>query len=417
MNEQTGWDDVQIGDIFRLQTRGCLPGLLPDVEFVHYSLPAYDELGGPIRQLGVDIESGKIVIDRPCILVSKLNPRILRVARVETVPGDERHCASTEFMVYEPKSDEINLGFFSRLLAAPSFQRRLTAVATGTTNSHIRVRPTETLRWQVPVPPPGEQRRISEILDTVAKAISSTEQLIAKLEHIKRGMLHDLLTRGIGEKGSKRPKTPQAELPPKWEIRTLGDLATFAAGYGFPDIFQGGHDGEIPFFKVSDMASPGNERWLRVANHYVSAHTSAANGWRLIQPPGIAFAKVGAALRLNKRRMLNSPSLVDNNMLVAQPKADVDVYWLYLWLSDFDLGSLAQEGALPSVNQGQLARVKVAFPPIAEQRMIGSVCALHERRAAEEMKVLSHLRFIQAGLVNDLLTGRVRVTVGREEVA
>ena len=60
-------------------------------------------------------------------------------------------------------------------------------------------------------PPLPQQRKIAKILTTVDNLIEKTEQLIAKYQSIKQGMMHDLFTRGIDAKGKLRP--PQSEAP------------------------------------------------------------------------------------------------------------------------------------------------------------------------------------------------------------
>ena len=85
---------------------------------------------------------------------------------------------------------------------------------------------------------------------------------------------------------------------PAWEQRKLGELGFAQSGIGFPDAEQGGSEG-IPFFKVSDMNTPGNERELVISNNYVTADQIARMSWHPIcQVPAIFFAKVGAAVLL-----------------------------------------------------------------------------------------------------------------------
>ena len=84
---------------------------------------------------------------------------------------------------------------------------------------------------------------------------------------------------------------------------------------GFPDAEQGGTSG-TPFFKVSDMNNDGNENEMNVANNYVTDAQIAARRWSLIEEvPAIFFAKVGAAVMLNRKRLCRFPFLLDNNTM------------------------------------------------------------------------------------------------------
>ncbi|MCG5517486.1 MULTISPECIES: restriction endonuclease subunit S, partial [unclassified Ectothiorhodospira] len=84
-------------------------------------------------------------------------------------------------------------------------------------------------------PPLPEQRLLARILDTLATQIQKTEALIAKLEKVKEGLIHDLLTRGIDENGQLRPSPEQAPelykdsplglIPSGWDLLTLGEIS------------------------------------------------------------------------------------------------------------------------------------------------------------------------------------------------
>jgi type I restriction enzyme S subunit len=97
---------------------------------------------------------------------------------------------------------------------------------------------------QVPirVPPLPEQRRVAEILDTLDEAIRKTEQVIAKLQQMKQGLLHDLLTRGIDDNGELRDPdrhpeqfkdSPLGRIPERWEVLPLGQVAEMLVGLAF----------------------------------------------------------------------------------------------------------------------------------------------------------------------------------------
>jgi len=187
-------------------------------EFVHYSIPAWDATGGAAIELGSQIESNKTAITRPSVLVSKLNPRKTRVVAVPSPV--ERTCCSTEFICYQPKQSNEELSFWADYFASADFSARLARVAVGSTNSHTRATPKETLKWFVPEVPRTEQKKIAQVFDTLDTAIHETEAIIGKLKAVKQGLLHDLLTRGIDANGELRP--PQSEAPHLYKESPLG---------------------------------------------------------------------------------------------------------------------------------------------------------------------------------------------------
>ena len=111
------------------------------------------------------------------------------------------------------------------------------------------------------------------------------------------------------------PKVRFKKFNNQWENSKLGQLGNFKSGVGFPDSQQGGAEG-ILFFKVSDMDNIGNETEIRNANNYVTQEQIVKNSWNVIKDtPAIIFAKVGAALMLNRKRLVAKPFLIDNNTI------------------------------------------------------------------------------------------------------
>ena len=173
-----------------------------------------------------------------------------------------------------------------------------------------------------------------------------------------------------------------------WEQRKLGDIGKARSGVGFPDAEQGGVTG-IPFFKVSDMNLGGNENEMTVANNYVTAEQIAVHRWSPItELPAIFFAKVGAAVMLNRKRLCRFPFLLDNNTMaysLSSTKWDAD--FAKALFGTVDLTSLVQVGALPSYNAGDVESMEIYLPSLLEQEQIGgffkqldNLITLHQRK-------------------------------------
>ena len=154
----------------------------------------------------------------------------------------------------------------------------------------------------------------------------------------------------------------------------MGEIGKASSGVGFPDSEQGGKKG-IPFFKVSDMNNDGNEHEMTTANNYVSEAQIVAHKWKPITDvPAIFFAKVGAAVMLNRKRLCRSPFLLDNNTMAYSLDKDY-------WSADFakslfetiDLTSLVQVGALPSYNASDVESMEIWLPSAEEQQQIGAL--------------------------------------------
>lgn len=166
-----------------------------------------------------------------------------------------------------------------------------------------------------------------------------------------------------------------------WEQRKLGELGLAQSGIGFPDTEQGGAEG-TPFFKVSDMNMPGNEHELVASNNYVTPEQIARMGWHPIsQVPAIFFAKVGAAVMLNRKRLINKPFLLDNNtMAFSMDSSLLNAQFGQSLFERIDLTSLIQIGALPSYNSSDVESITVSLPStMDEQCRIGQcLCNMND---------------------------------------
>lgn len=125
----------------------------------HFSLPAFDEGRLPEMTHPGTIKSGKFVVAQPSVLLSKLNPSIPRVWNVD--PEQGTLClASTEFMVLVPKEGVSSSDLWA-VAMQPEFMGDLAGMATGTSNSHQRVKPSDLLSARIVDPReiPGEIRK------------------------------------------------------------------------------------------------------------------------------------------------------------------------------------------------------------------------------------------------------------------
>ena len=226
---------------------------------------------------------------------------------------------------------------------------------------------------EVSLPSLEEQRKIGKLFDTLDHLITL---------HQRQHFLHS---------------TPDISLSVRlihpfytssWEQRKLGDIGKARSGVGFPDADQGGVTG-VPFFKVSDMNLDGNENEMIVANNYVTTEQIAEHRWSPItELPAIFFAKVGAAVMLNRKRLCRFPFLLDNNTMaysLSPTKWDAD--FAKALFGTVDLTSLVQVGALPSYNAGDVESMGIYLPSLFEQEQIGAffklldnLITLHQRK-------------------------------------
>lgn len=200
-----------------------------------------------------------------------------------------------------------------------------------------------------------------------------------------------------------------------WEQRKLGDIGKARSGVGFPDVEQGGVTG-IPFFKVSDMNLDGNENEMTVANNYVTAEQIAVHRWSPItELPAIFFAKVGAAVMLNRKRLCRFPFLLDNNTMaysLSSTKWDAD--FAKALFGTVDLTSLVQVGALPSYNAGDVESMEIYLPSLLEQEQIGGFFKQLDNLITLHQQKLKLLKQIKKAMVNCFFTEKYIEKIRKE---
>ena len=237
-----------------------------------------------------------------------------------------------------------------------------------------------------------EQAKIAEYFENLDNLITLHQRKYDKLTNVKKSMLEKMFPKN----GSNVPEIRFKGFSDAWEQRKLGEVGKARSGVGFPDTEQGGTIG-VPFFKVSDMNSDGNENEMTVANNYVTAEQIAAHRWSPIEElPAIFFAKVGAAVMLNRKRLCRFPFLLDNNtMAYFLSSTEWDADFAKALFETIDLTSLVQVGALPSYNAGNVEAMEISMPSLSEQGRIGeffkqldNLITLHQR----ELEKLKNLK-------------------------
>ena len=148
-NRSEDWEEVKLSQIVDINKDSINPSLYPNTIFEHYSLPAYDAEILPVCEKGSDIKSSKFIINDNVILFSKLNPRIKRIWLPN--PQTEHAICSTEFVPYQPKKSEM-LGFCYSLLNSDDFYDFVLSLTNGSTGSHQRFHPKDTLDYNFRVP-------------------------------------------------------------------------------------------------------------------------------------------------------------------------------------------------------------------------------------------------------------------------
>ena len=229
-----------------------------------------------------------------------------------------------------------------------------------------------------------EQAKIGDYFNNLDHLITLHQQKITLLTKLKKAMLEKMFPK----KGTVIPEFRFNGFANAWEQHKLGEVGKCQSGIGFPDVEQGGKTG-TPFYKVSDMNNYGNEQEMTCANNYVTDEQIVRKNWKPItEVPAVIFAKVGAAIMLNRKRLCRFPFLLDNNTMAYKFGEKWDTNFGKTIFEKIDLTKLVQVGALPSYNATDVENLDIKMPiDINEQKVIGEFFAnldnlitLHQRK-------------------------------------
>ena len=161
------------------------------------------------------------------------------------------------------------------------------------------------------------------------------------------------------------------KIPKHWDVGRLKDHGTLIGGAGFPHDYQGSDHEVLPFYKVGNLSTSSDGRFMGKAPHTVSYRVAAELRAHIIPAHSIIYAKIGAALLLNRRRITTRSCCIDNNMSAYVPRQrELASAWAFYWTTIVDFAALANPGAVPSLSEGDQAGIPIVIPPMTEQRSI-----------------------------------------------
>lgn len=311
---------------------------------------------------------------------------------------------SNEYAVINCK-EEVDIQFLKYLSETTYFQQTCFHSSIGVHVEKMVFNFEKWLKWQFNIPPLAEQRKISRTLSTWDAAIDCVQRLLENSRQQKKALMQQLLT------GKQR--LPGFNL--RWKQDKLSKHGCFQSGECFPLAYQGKRNGNYPFFKVSDMNHPENNRLMITANNWIDKDVHDVLNFKLLPPRGIVFAKIGAAINLERKRMLQRESIIDNNMMCFTVDDSEDANFYYYVFLSLQLNKYASTTALPSLNSKDLNNIEVHIPCRAEQFAIASVLMKQDEIVDTYAKM--HNNFLQQkkALMQQLLTGKRRVKPDPED--
>lgn len=338
-------------------------------------------------------------------------------------PANLLHSYHTvRYRIYD--NSRVDLRFRGLMANSAPVLKHYSLLATGSTRYTLSLADFEST--SLCLPPLGEQRRIVEILEALDTAIHETEAIIAKLKAVKQGLLHDLLTRGIDANGELRP--PQAEaphlykqsplgwIPKEWDAGTIGSYLDGEQGIK-PGPFGSSIKKEA--YSESGFKVYGQEQVI-AGDQEIGSYFVPLRKFQELQDFAVEVGDVLISLvgTIGKVLVLKDPlelGIINPRLMRLRPDSRIahsEFVGLLVSSNAFVSQVIANAGGgtMPVINKRIISSIRVPVVPLKEQQEILKRKNTVDQRISCEFSALEKLRALKSGLMDDLLTGRVRVT-------
>ncbi|MBL8315468.1 MAG: restriction endonuclease subunit S [Rubrivivax sp.] len=250
------------------------------------------------------------------------------------------------------------------------------------------IRKSELELFKFHLPSLSEQLRIAAILDKAGGLRRKRQEAIRLADDLLSSAFVDM----FGAPGSVAPSLP---------TQPLGDVCRFYAGNSLPEgePFVGQLDGVL-HIKVGDMNLPGNESVVSTSREW-----SANGAGGIVAPKGaILIPKRGGAIATNKKRVLGRPCALDPNLMAISPGSGLRQELLFQWFKLFDLSTITSGSAVPQLNKGDLAPLRIVVPPVEQQDRFAEIAhrvtSIVNRQAIQLGDIESACRALTAELLS-----------------
>ena len=374
------WEQRKLSSTCEQLSRTINPLETPNEEFTEYSMPAFDNNETAETVIGNSMNSLRKIVDRPCLLVNKLN---VRKKRIWHVPRPEANAVcSSEFVPFSSHSSD--LSFIKISLLSERITAYLESCSSGSSNSQKRVTPEIIMSSEIIAPSLAEQRRIGAFFDRLDSLITLHQRKYDKLCVLKKSMLDKMFPKG----GSLYPEIRFAGFTDPWEQRKLGEVAS-GFEYGL-NAAASDFDGEKKYLRITDIDDQTRE--FRTDDLSSPDINNPIDDRYLLKEGDILFARTGASVgKTYLYKASDGKTYYAGFLIRAHVSDEADAGFIFQSTlteryKQFVLLT-SQRSGQPGINAQEYSDLLLPLPSLMEQRRIGaffdrldSLITLHQRK-------------------------------------
>ena len=379
----------------------------------HYSIPQIQETGGPLIEPASDIDSSKLLIDAPALLVSKLNPRKKTICIAEPHP-EHPTLASGEFVAI--RSEQMDRRYAYYLWCSEKVTDRLSAIVQSATRSHQRVNPADILKLPWKWPPLDTQRRIARFLDEktarIDGLIEKKRALLDRLAEKRQALITRAVTKGLNPDAPMKPSGIDwlGDIPAHWEIRGLTKCTNRIDYRGAtPEKSSSG------VFLVTAKNIKDGQIDYEASREYIPEETYGyvmrRGKPRLGEVLFTTEAPLGEIARVDRTDIALAQRIIKFSTTLEGLTNDYLAYWMYSSAFHADVVSRATGSTALGIKASKLVELRCLLPPKHEQTEISKFLdhdATMRNHAVTKIKAsVERLSEHRAAIITAAVTGQI----------
>lgn len=289
---------------------------------------------------------------------------------------------SAHAMVVRAKEDVVDPMFLPFLFHSKNFIDMAITISVGGLSPTINWK--DIAKQEFLLPPKAEQKRLAELLWAADEVVEKEKRELQGLEKLYYSTISDVFR--------NQPKHCK-----------LGSLCEIKSGFAFPLKYQGKKDLPIPFFKVADMNHPNNRFEMMESDNYVDDNILKTIKGQTYPAGTLVFPKIGATINTDKKRMLSTDSVVDNNIMVLIPnKKQLDSHFLFYFFNTFKLSDIINTGAVPTISAETVRNIQIPDLDIEEQNSIANQIDTIRLAISQQRQLIEQSQQIKQELINKI---------------
>jgi len=329
-----------------------------------------------------------------------------KVAFIDELPTKEV-AVNEHLFIIRNKTDNVDQKFLYYIMISNVFQNQIKSVFHGIIGGITK---SEIKEFYVPLPPLEEQQKIAEILSNIDGAIQKTDEIIDKTESLKKGLMQELFTKGIGHKEFK--ETEIGRIPKEWEMVELGDekITFFIKSGSTPSKrIQEYWNGHILFVTQGDMTKVN--KYLYETSEKITELGLKNFNLFIIPENSILLSMYGT---IGKVVINKNPVTVSQNIVAIKlnnKNADQEYFFYAIQYYTFQLEKKAKTSTMKHLNIKIVKQIYLPLPSLQEQQKIAEILSTIDKKLEVLKQEKVKFEKIKQWFMDGLLTGRIRVRV------